>query len=750
MFRQSVVAAALLLALICPRAFALGLGEIDMRSALNQPMDAVIQLTSATTADMDDIRVSLASLQDHTRAGLSKAAILADFTFSVEKGASGKPVIRVRSDDLVREPYLEFLLELDWPRGRLLRQYTVLVDPPVTMPATPVAPAAPVSRPATPAPATRAPATLAPVKRPVAAPATTSVAQQSAPNSYGPVRRSETLWSIAKRLRPDEGISIEQMMMALQRANPQAFEGNNINRLLEGVTLTVPTRDEIVSMSRREASAESRRQYAEWQTERGLTTTAAASAPQATADAEPSDTSATATSPAASAVADTGARLQLTAPEEDAVSGAAMPGDPLTGAAGESQDIQQRLALADEEVAAERAQSQELQSRVGELEEQITTMTRLLELKDDELARLQQNIATDDIQPETAIGETTGAEVGAVAESGSVAEVEQDAMDEPVSVEPAPVDTATTPDQGLLGQLTGLVNPLLDRLSGLFNRLVDNPMFAGLGVVVVLVLGGIVWAMRRFRSGDDTLDDEFTMRHQLAGVAEREPVMPVAEVEVDEPVMEESEPDTTVAHDIDSDPVTEADVYLAYGRIQQAEDVLLAALQSRPDNVEARMKLLEVYHSGGNAVAFDQAAAAYHEMFGAGDSHWEKVAAMGLSLSPHNALYGGGAPAVEEGAEFDMDLSGLEQASPQSEPAVADKQDSNTIDFTLDTAASDEEDAGEGLLENVDEMTTKLDLARAYIDMDDADSARSILGEVIEEGNAEQKEEAENIISRLA
>ncbi len=97
-----------------------------------------------------------------------------------------------------------------------------------------------------------------------------------------------------------------------------------------------------------------------------------------------------------------------------------------------------------------------------------------------------------------------------------------------------------------------------------------------------------------------------------------------------------------------------------------------------------------------------------------------------------------------------MDLSGLEQASPLSESAVSDTQDSNTIEFTLDTAGSDEEDAGEGLLENVDEMTTKLDLARAYIDMDDADSARSILGEVMEEGNAEQKEEAENIISRLA
>ena len=154
MFRQTVLAAAMLTVLVSPRAFALGMGDIDMRSALNQPMDAVIELTSATDADLDQIQVSMASLQDHARIGMQKAAILANFRFSVEKNKAGKPVIRISSEELVREPYLEFLLELDWPRGRLLRQYTVLVDPPVTMQATPAVPAAPVSRPvAAPVPA---------------------------------------------------------------------------------------------------------------------------------------------------------------------------------------------------------------------------------------------------------------------------------------------------------------------------------------------------------------------------------------------------------------------------------------------------------------------------------------------------------------------------------------------------------------------------------------------------------------------
>ena len=413
MFRQTVLAAAMLLVLVSPRAFALGMGDIDMRSALNQPMDAVIELTSATTTNLDDIRVSLATLEAHNRAGMTKVAILADFKFSVEKDAAGKAVIRISSEQLVREPYLEFLLELDWPRGRLLRQYTVLVDPPVTMPAEPPAPAAPVSRAATPAPAPRSPAP-APVRRAVSAPATVSApppsviapAQPTA-DSYGPVRRSETLWSIASQLRPDDGVSIEQVMLALQRANPEAFESGNINRLQQGVTLAVPSREEMVSISRREASAESSRQYAEWQESRGQPTSVAATQPDAATDATDTAASETSGTAADAARAATETRLQLTAPEADAVTGAAVPGDPLSGEPSDDpKSLQQQLTLAAEEVAAERAQSQELQSQVSELEEQITTMQRLLELKDNELARLQQTFGAEPL-PDSMADEAT-------------------------------------------------------------------------------------------------------------------------------------------------------------------------------------------------------------------------------------------------------------------------------------------------------------------------------------------------------
>jgi pilus assembly protein FimV len=155
MLKKLAVAAALFFTMVSSNLYALGLGAIDMQSGLNQPMNAVIDLTSASGTDLSEIKISIASKEAHDRTGLSKHRILSDFKFSVEQDGRGNAYIRVTSSDTVHEPFLEFLLELQWPNGRLLREYTVLVDPPVTMPAAPVAPVAPVSR--APAPATRTP-----------------------------------------------------------------------------------------------------------------------------------------------------------------------------------------------------------------------------------------------------------------------------------------------------------------------------------------------------------------------------------------------------------------------------------------------------------------------------------------------------------------------------------------------------------------------------------------------------------------
>lgn len=345
MYRKSAVAAALFFITASSDIHALGLGTIDMQSALNQPMNATIELTSAASTDLSKVSVTLASQAAHQRLGLSRSKILNDFDFSVEQDSHGEAVIRITSNGAIHEPFLEFLLEITWPNGHLLREYTVLVDPPITMPATPAAPATPVSsfsastqavqqqrRPAQPAP-------------PAARSSTPATATAASADSYGPIRRNETLWSIAEKLRPDTGISMHQMMLALQRKNPQAFADNNINNLNAGATLQVPSRDEIRSVSASEAYAETRRQFAEWK--------------EGAQPAEPLQEAPAVvdTDVESEAVVATESRLQLMAPETDAVDGTATSGDPVEadGASSETTTaglLNQQLALATEEAEA--------------------------------------------------------------------------------------------------------------------------------------------------------------------------------------------------------------------------------------------------------------------------------------------------------------------------------------------------------------------------------------------------------------
>jgi len=250
-----------------------------------------------------------------------------------------------------------------------------------------------------------------------------------------------------------------------------------------------------------------------------------------------------------------------------------------------------------------------------------------------------------------------------------------------------------------------------------------------------------------------------TLEKHMASESATKDKQQVPVVDFEEEVPEE-EITPIQGHD-ESDPVTEADVYLAYGRIQQAEDVLQAALERTPDDVELRIKLLEVYHSSGNIAAFDREAASFHDNVSGDGSQWLRVAAMGYALSPTNELYSAAGDNTEksDGLDFDVDLSGLDDSAASNDVVEdTDEQDlglelPESIEFSLEdmnNMPEDEDDASEGLLDNADEVATKLDLARAYMDMGDPDGARSILDEVMHEGNEEQKHEAEDIISQLA
>jgi len=761
MFRKTAVVLALLLLSLSYRLYALGLGEIEMQSALNQPMSADISLISTTGVDLSGVKISLASRAAHEYLGLSRAKILSDFSFAITEDSRGTPIIHISSTELVQEPYLEFLLEMLWQNGKMVREYTVLVDPPVTMQARPAVPVAPVAR--TPQPA---PVIAEPIRqiRPAPAPGSVRPAYVPAPvekqavQHYGQVQRDDTLWSLAKNLRPSADIGISQMMIALQRANPDAFADNNINNLHAGVTLKVPDRDAILALSKRQARAEARQQFKEWSDKRNAAE-AVARQPDTEMSVQQDE-----------AVVETEAQLKLTPPEGEMVAGSASgseAGDSDSGASGDG-NIRQQLVLASEEVEAGRAESEELQSRVQELEGQVQNMQRLLELKSEELAGIQN-------EPGEQVAEAVVSE-------------EMPAGEEQQSAEEAGVEAELA---------AGEESPVTEPRS-IVDRLMDNPVLAGLGVLIALLLGGFLWGSMRKHRSQGLFDDEMTLDKHLTRAGGDEASSTGLNIS-DPGEFDEGFPDEMASHASDdaNDPVTEADVYLAYGRIQQAEDVLQAALQDDPENVAIRSKLLSVYHAAGNAAAFNSAAGEFRELVADDDGQWQRIAALGNELSPGNELYRSEteAPAEQDNVvDFDMDLSEPGDASPQAgeiaeadaavqeldmgtetvdaavqeldmgEIAEADtavhelEMDTETveteilpesIEFTLDDEDEYENEA-EGLLASADEVATKLDLARAYLDMEDPDGARSILQEVIDEGDEEQKSEAQSLISKIA
>lgn len=430
--RTAAIATALLLA--AGNAWALGLGQIEVKSRRNQPLVAEIPIISTTPGELEALQARLASPETFRRVGLAPpSGVAADLQFSLGSDARGRPVIRVTSTRPVEQAVLNFLVEVDWGQGRLVREYSALVDapntasaplqpaieapvspapnvvqrpvaPPVAATPVPTPPPAPEARPE-PAPA---PIAIAPLPPPAAAPAPVSAAPAPAAAQYGPIKQGETLSKIAGKLDLPSGYSLDQTMLALLRANPDAFLGDDINRLRRGSVLRVPGSDELGSVSADEAGQVVRQQMQQWRQARrpvrqpeAATAEAApatrAPAPAAPAAAPEPKAAATAAKPKpatpprqAAPARRQEARLQIIPP---AAPGKATGTRSGTTAGGEGSMLQQQLRQKDEDIAAKAVEIGELKERVAELEKLKQDQEQLLSLKDSELAAAQQRLA---------------------------------------------------------------------------------------------------------------------------------------------------------------------------------------------------------------------------------------------------------------------------------------------------------------------------------------------------------------------
>ena len=656
---------ALVLTLLAAPAFALGLGQIQVRSQHGEPLLAEIPIVSSDANELRQLRVGLASPDTFARVGLQPPqGLVRELQFNVALDASGRPVVRVTSAVPVDQSLLTFLIEADWGQGRLVREYSALLDAPDAIAAAaqpaiqapeidagdrivrpeqaPPEPAgavadeaavadapeastdesvASVETVATPEQADASPA--APPPAPAPPPQAAPVAAVAAGSELAPVQAGETLSGIAAQLASQEGVSTNQMMLALLRTNPSAFIGDNINLLREGAVLRVPDRNEVLQQSAVEATAEVRSHVARWRE-------MSAPRPQPVlADADgaveqAADEAAAAPADRASAQA-SDARLEIAPPS--ATDGRQAGTTSGIAADGEGETLRQELQETRETLAARDAEVEELRTRLAELEQLQGKQQQLIELKDSELAAVQQRLAESNQQA-----------------APTLAQANQ-------PVEGAP-EAAQAGGAGL---------------------------WIGLGLVLILA-AAIVWARSRRKAGDG---------------------------------------DT-----------------------------------GRPGGRQGAAT--PAWHAGGTAAAASSASAV--EGFPVRDTV-EAGAAPAVEEAPAEPVVEPAAapvtgaqrePQPQPGTFADPVLDAVRDAEPGPSPSPSP---SFAADFSADPVSAPEPSVDAGESSASDLLTgagERLELAKAYVELGDVDTARDLLREVVGTGDAVEAAEARRLLAELA
>jgi len=598
------------LSLLAPvTAQSLGIGDIELHSALNQKLNAEVKL-HLSGENPSDINVRLAPPEKFDQAGVPWSYFLSKIKFEPVVQPNGSVIVKISSKDALTEPFLNFLLEVSWPQGNLFREFTLLIDPPADYqtPSLPVAasdyaahnedwessyerPVRKSSR-----AAKRTPRLVTPI--------TTDTPTSG---EYGPTRHQESLWGIAARLGSERGVGTQAMMDALYQANPDAFNRGDRNALKAGVSLKIPETDAILSG----------------------TGHAGRKAQKASSDKptlSPGTTKA----------------LELVAPTEAKIADTAQIGEqPKTGSAAD---------IAGSTPAEGRASSKdlELQSRIEKLEQQLNMMQQLLALKDQQLAALQNKDQT----PATTPTEPTQPQIPASVEPPATPTITEPVAPAPIT--PAPPVEPVKPVQPAPVSKPQPVTP-----PPVAEKEDDSSAYywavGGLGGSILGLLGWLWWRKRKMEEQTNT-DSMFASASQIR--------MPDSEGSLSVPVLDMASaasydvgtvgessfisdftPSDFDAFDRDQgevDPMSEADVYLAYGRYQQAEELIRDAIREQPTRDEFKLKLLEILYANESKDSFvNYAQELVNEGKQGNASFWAKVSEMGKELAPESVLFGG-------------------------------------------------------------------------------------------------------------
>lgn len=699
--RKLVLAIATASALSSGMANALGLGGLTVKSTLNQPLLAEIELTQVQDLNAAQVVPSLATSAEFAQAGVGRTAILDDLTFTPVINASGKSVLRITSTKPVRDPYVKFLVQVLWPNGRALREYSLLLDPPKFSPEAAAAAAqlpstAPAAAPAQAQPVAPAPAPAPPEAEP-AAPTEPKLVQYTTLNN-------DTLWEIAERVR--NGGTVQQTMLAIQALNPDAFIAGNINRLKKGQVLRLPSPAESTAMPQPRAIAEVAEQNQAWRQGRRL--------PSGTRQVDATRRDRPSAAPTQIDAAD---NLSLVSADNKA--GA-------KGKAGDNAALASKLATTQESLDTTRRDNDELKSRMGDLQSQVDKLQRLIQLKNDQLAKMQAAGAAvpppaidpnSTVSPNSVTNPNNAANPAAPANSAMPAAIvpaapTPDASGKPpneIAPEDAlPVDGATvtgaTPDQPLA--VTPAAPAEAADSNNPFNKLLSNPMLLGLvggGALLILLLLLLLLARRRnamveaekhrqmaralaeeneFGSDLDLPENSF----EGLEVPPSGPKPSPAPIVATEPVREHP-----------ADPLVQAEIHLAYGRINQAVELLEEAIHEEPQRSDLRLKLMELHAEQDNQAQF---VAHERKLIATGQNHAEveELKSRYPSMATAAAIASAGAAvavlASQREEQYVQDLLHDEPleaepapavSQPVAQPPVEDPDDFDTaFDLSLD------------------------------------------------------------------
>ena len=650
---SALIGAGVLLAPLA--ADAVGLGKLTVSSGLGQPFRGEMELLAVDRAEEGSLSARLASQDVFREAKIERTAALITLRFNIEQKKNGAWIIKLTSPQPINDPFLDMLIEVNWPSGRLLREYTVLLDPPGVM-----AEQQSVMAVETPAsktlPDEMVKATLPQSEKPrtkSASPASAKAkpAEESGSDSYGPVKAGQSLSKIASEIKP-EGVSLEQMLVSLYRANQQAFSGNNMNRLKSGQILRLPESSQVAALDKGEAEREIRAHAADWHAYRQKLAGAVETAKPAHED----QARQTATGKITSAV-------------ENAPGTKEPAKDVLKLSKSENTGDKPGKTVATEDAIARDKALQDANQRIAEMDKNIKDMQRLLEIRNQSMADLQKQAKPTPPQPAAAEEKKTETKPAPEkAPEPAPASVPEQATEQ---VKPKPKIVTLQPKQ-----------PETPPPS-LLNELLGNPL-ALIGGALALLLGGLFGARNIIARRKSGKADEGARGEAVALQPGNMPEHTLPEVSSALTDFTQSGLGGIDTNEVD--PIAEAEVYMAYGRDVQAEEILREALARDPQRHEIQLKLLEIYAGRKDLGSFEALARQlYAATGGSPDRDWDKAAEMGRMLDAANPLYGASEmpPAAEAPTSMEETL-GVPIDLGETLEAVDASPD---LDFNLDIAS---------------------------------------------------------------